>query len=147
MMWGEERKPFVLCARSVDRAYFRVHLVPPYICMDKLYQPMALPWQNSPARQAVLPLPKYGAGAMLEGMAVSAAAVLRERLPGIVVSDGKRRALRVVLVSALTATIWVHTQATPSASVARWYFAGMVNGLVLLPIIVLAAAVEKLHTL
>ena len=111
--------------------------------MDKLYQPIPLPWQTGEQLNAGA-LQDYRAGAMLQGMASSAAAVLKEKLPGLIVSDTKRWMLRAVLLGMLAVTAWVVTQATPSEAVMRWYLAGMLNGMLLLPMVVLALVVEKI---
>lgn len=76
-------------------------------------------------------------------MGGAAAAVLRQRLPGMYISDNLRRGLRAAAVALLGASVWVVTQATPNTSTAWWYLGGMLNGVLLLPVLALAVGVEK----
>ena len=129
---------FIVYDRRAN-TYHRVTLAPPYICMDKLYQPMLMPWQQSSkpdgsasTKQTAQDL---GAGVMLSGMATRAVGVLKERLPGIVLNDTQRAYIRSIAIAAIAATVWMLTQVAPNAV---WYVVGMLNGAVLLPIVLAA---------
>ena len=139
---------FIVYDRRTN-TYHRVALAPPYVCMDKLYQPMVMPWQTPPNASVAAANrmeTDLGAGVMLSGMAASAVGVLKERLPALVLTDEHRSYIRAFALAALATTAWVLTQMVPSASHATWYAAGMLNGALLLPILLVAFGEQALRT-
>ena len=175
--------------------YYRAKLSPPYMCLDKFYQPMVLPWQaRSDGEAHVSTIGEYDAGAMISGIARHAGNALRERLPRIALGTAQRRRIRTAAAAVLAFTLgmplalhrYYPSSAQPFALKASWprgsqlvqvaadvcvasgslqagvecwvkmvdhlnalchpalwYVAGIVNGLVLLPILLLVLGERK----
>jgi len=136
--------------------YYRVKLSPPYIAMDKLYQPMALPWQQGARFDGFeTPVGNFGAGAMLSGIASHTAGLLKERLPRVALSERQRLLIRLGAAAALLLTVSVpvglywHARAAMAAARQQalgsigWYALGVVNGALALPLVLLEVGERK----
>jgi hypothetical protein len=139
-----------------DRAatvYYRVQLVPPYMQMDRLYQPMLLPWQAEHwerERAAMDPLQAgeqpdaYGAAQLLLGVATRGLQLVGSR---VLFSTQHRRLLRFlsILGGAVSVSVlfWLR-RVFPSEPELLWcYLGGILNGAILLPLLIALVVGER----
>ncbi|KAK3269760.1 hypothetical protein CYMTET_21812 [Cymbomonas tetramitiformis] len=125
---------FIVYERATN-TYHRVILSSPYIRVDKLYQRMYLPWQS----YRLLGDSSAASGEPEAGLLSRATSVLRRRLPDVALSPKLRIAIRVgsivVPIVSVVVPTWLWTGAPEFAA---FYLAGLVNGIILMPILLLA---------
>lgn len=112
--------------------YHRVHITAPYVRVDWLYQRMILPWQEESISQPG-GLRTHGGGGALS----QAKAILHQRLTEILLKPWHRWAIRFSGLTVLGVALYVpvRTGAAGQNASAFWYLAGLVNGAILTPVL------------
>ena len=151
---SERFDTWVVYERSTSR-YWRIALTPPYLALDRLYQPLQLPWQQqntalqhkvggSPGSTASAPT---GALELLRGIGTRGAAVLQERAGDLLLSRTQRSA--IIAGAVVLSTTAVLTPALLGGWLgvrpAAIYAGGVVNGMLAAPCTAFAFGLYKLR--